>query len=279
MLLNNRYRIMRTLGKGGFGKTYVAEDTHMPSGRNCVIKQLQPARNNPRVEQLIKERFQREAAVLEELGANCDQIPTLYAYFAEKGHFFLVQEWVEGQTLTQWKQQQEKISESAVKEILISLLRVLEYTHQKGIIHRDIKPDNIIIRSSDNKPVLIDFGAVKETMGVEEGDRIHSIIVGSPGYMPPEQAAGKPVYASDLYALGLVGIYLLTGKKYKELDIDLQTGELILPQELDQVSPSLVGVLKKVVRVKPSDRFSTASEMLQAFNSETANKTHNKKCC
>lgn len=157
-LLNNRYQIIRTLGSGGFGETFIAEDTHMPSGRWCVIKQLKPVVNNPQVYQLVQERFQREAAILEELGNANSQIPSLYAYFELAGQFYLVQEWIEGSTLTDKVRQQGLMSENSVKEILIGILPVLDYVHSKRIVHRDIKPDNIILRQSDGQPVLIDFG-------------------------------------------------------------------------------------------------------------------------
>ena len=125
----------------------------MPSGRTCVIKQLKPVTNNPHIHQLVQRRFQREAAILEELGGVSKQIPTLYAYFQEDDHFYLVQECISGQTLSQKVKQNGCLRESEVRLILISLLEVLEYVHSKGIIHRDIKPDNIILLSNDNKPV------------------------------------------------------------------------------------------------------------------------------
>ena len=184
--MNNRYRVIRVLGSGGFGETFLAEDTQMPSGRRCVIKQLKPVADNPQIYQLVQERFQREAAILEELGDGSNQIPTLYAYFVEGQQFYLVQEYIEGQTLTQKLQQQGLLSESSVKEFLTSILPVLDYVHSKGIVHRDIKPENIIIRTYDNKPVLIDFGAVKETMGTvmtASGDYSRSIVIGTPGFM------------------------------------------------------------------------------------------------
>lgn len=209
LLSNNRYRIIRSLGGGGFGETFLAEDTQMPSHRLCVIKQLKPIQNNPQIYQLVQQRFQREAAILEELGDNSNQIPRLYAYFSENGLFYLVQEYIEGQTLTSKLREQGLMSESAVKEILISILPVLEYVHSKGIVHRDIKPDNILIRHTDNKPVLIDFGAVKETVGTvmsPSGNSAKSIVIGTPGFMASEQSIGRPMFASDIYSLGLTAM-------------------------------------------------------------------------
>ncbi|MEH2192663.1 MAG: protein kinase [Nostoc sp.] len=270
-LLNNRYQVIQVIGAGGFGETFLAEDAHLPSRRRCVIKQLKPITNNdPQNYQLIQQRFEREAATLEYLGESSNQIPKLYAYFSENGQFYLVQEWIHGQTLTKIVEAKGFESETAVREIILSLLSVLNYVHSKGIIHRDIKPDNIILRSVDNKPVLIDFGAVKETIRSvvnSPGYPTRSLVIGTPGYMPSEQAVGRPVYSTDIYSLGLTAIYLLTGKHPQELQTDLKTGEIIWQQYASKVSYHLVAVLNQAIKPHAGDRYSTASKMLQALQS------------
>ncbi|AFY99692.1 protein kinase domain-containing protein [Calothrix sp. PCC 6303] len=266
--LNNRYRVIQTLGSGGFGETFLAEDTQMPSQRRCVIKLLKPVTTSPQIYQLVQERFQREAAILEELGGGSNQIPNLYAYFQQDSQFYLVQEWVEGLTLTEKVRREGRVPEQIVQELLISLLGVIEYVHGKRIVHRDIKPDNIIIRYRDQKPVLIDFGAVRESMGTvvnSQGSPTSSIIIGTPGYMPSEQAAGRPVYSSDLYSLGITSIYLLTGKQPQQLDSDPQTGEIVWRQFATGVSNEMMQIIDHAIAYHPRERFSSAREMLDAL--------------
>ena len=262
-LLNNRYRIIQALGSGGFGNTFLGEDTHLPSARRCVIKQLKPVTNNPQMYQQVQGRFQREAAVLEALGEVNKQIPQLYAYFSEAGQFYLVQEWIDGDTLTKIIERQGALPEKTVRDILVSLLSVLDYVHSKQMVHRDIKPDNIIVRDRDRQPVLIDFGAVKEAMGSTN----QTMVIGTPGFMPSEQAVGQPVYATDLYSLGVTAIYLLTGKLPQELPTDPRTGMIIWQGSAPGVSPGLASVLDKAIQPHPRDRFSTAREMLNALQS------------
>ncbi|MBW4576731.1 MAG: protein kinase [Aphanothece sp. CMT-3BRIN-NPC111] len=265
-LLNNRYRIIRALGSGGFGNTFLAEDSYMPSARRCVIKQLKPVAHDPQAYQLAQQRFQREAAVLEDLGEGSNQIPRLYAYFSEGGEFYLVQEWIEGETLSHKVQQQGPMSEGVVRDIVVSLLPVLDFVHSKRMVHRDIKPDNIIVRNRDGKPVLIDFGAVKEAMG----NVTNSIMIGTPGFMPSEQAAGQPVYSSDLYSLALTAVCSLTGKAPQELQTDPGTGEILWQQYVPSVSPTFAAVLDKAIQSHPRDRFATAKEMLDTLQSGVA---------
>lgn len=269
-LLNNRYRILRTLGAGGFGNTFLAEDTYMPSGRRCVIKQLKPVTHDPQAYKLVQERFGREAAVLEELGDGNNQIPRLFAYFSEAGQFYLVQEYIEGDTLTHKVEKGGTLSEDEVNQILVSLLPVLDYVHSRRMIHRDIKPDNVIIRQRDGLPVLIDFGAVKEAMNTQvnvPGNQAHSMVIGTPGFMPAEQAGGRPTYTSDLYSLGLVAVFLLTGKLPQELGTDDRTGEFLWRRTAPNINPNLAMVIDRAIRFNASDRFATAREMLNALQS------------
>jgi serine/threonine protein kinase len=262
ILLNNRYQIIRPLGKGGFGETFLAEDTHLPSRRICVVKQLKPVTNNPKVYDLIQQRFNREAAILEQLGQGNEQIPNLYAYFAENGHFYLVQEWIEGPTLSQ-KSQVQGCDEIFVTQLLVSLLPVLDYIHSLGIIHRDIKPNNIIWHQLDDKPVLIDFGIAKEIMNtvVDDQGEPSSIIVGTQGFMPPEQAIGRPVYSSDIYSLGMTAIYLLTGKLPHELQFLPETNEINWYSDAN-ISSHLAAVLNKAINPHQNLRYPNAKAML-----------------
>ncbi|ERN40505.1 protein kinase domain protein [Rubidibacter lacunae KORDI 51-2] len=265
VLLNNRYQVLRELGRGGFGRTYLAIDTHMPSGQQCAIKQLKPLLTDPDRYDLACERFQREAAVLEALGRDSECIPCLYAYFAEANTFYLVQEWIDGPTLTQAVSDSGCLSPGEVRVLLEDLLGLLDFVHQRRIIHRDIKPDNVILRASDGKPVLIDFGIVKEAVDTLldlDGSGTRSLSIGTPGYMAPEQAAGRPVYSSDLYSLGLTAVYALSDRSPQELETDPRTGEIAWRQVLPDLHSSLAGALDRCLRFHPRDRFSTAAEML-----------------
>ncbi|WP_330202852.1 serine/threonine-protein kinase [Cyanobacterium sp. Dongsha4] len=267
-LLNNRYQIIKSLGRGGFGETFLGVDTHLPSSRKCVIKQLKPIIHEPNLPSWMCDRFLQEARILESLGENHPQIPQLYAYFQENNNFFLVQEWIDGLTLKEMIEQKGVLSSQAVEKILIQILPVLQFIHERNIIHRDLKPDNIICRYDNQLPVLIDFGAVKEAMTELAHDKSHytsSIAIGTPGYMPSEQAAGRPIYSSDLYSLGLTAIYLLTGKNPQYLQTDSRSGEILWRQEISSLHSNLAGVIDRAIRFNPRERFASAEEMLSAL--------------
>jgi serine/threonine protein kinase len=265
----NLYPIIKELGDGGFGKTYLATNTLLPARPYCVIKQLKPVTNDPQLQQLIQDRFEKEAIILEGLGDGSNgMIPRLYAYFVDQGEFYLAQEYIDGQTLNDRVRSQGIFTEPQVRDLLTNILPTLSYVHSRGIVHRDIKPDNIMLRQRDNKPILIDFGAVKETMSTmvnNSGNSTRSIVIGTPGFMPVEQMSGRPMYASDIYALGLTAIYLLTGKLPAEIETDPSTGDINWQPHALNVSPQLIGILNKAIQASLKDRYIDAQEMLQAL--------------
>jgi serine/threonine-protein kinase len=270
-MLNNRYLIRSILGRGGFGQTYLVEDTHSPSRRLRVVKQLKPQAADPDLFPLIRDRFEREAAILEQLGDATDQIPTLHAYFSEEGEFYLVQDWIEGRSLSQKVWEEGTLDETGAREFLFGILPVLDFVHSRNVIHRDINPNNVMIRARDGRPVLIDFGAVKEvvtTVFDAGGHRSSTIAIGSPGYMPLEQSAGMPLFASDIFSLGLTSIFSLTGKHPREM-LDLRTGEISWRGHAPEVSERLAGVLTKAVQYHAHNRFATALEMLDALQTDS----------
>ncbi len=265
MLVSNRYRVVRDLGQGGFGTTSLVEDTQLPSGRRCVLKELMPVESSAEIHTIVQQRFEREAVILEELGNLTPQIPSLYAYFSENNKFYLVQEYIEGETIAERLQAQGPMSDAAVREWLGGLLNVLSVVHDRKIIHRDIKPENVILRQRDHKPVLIDFGAVRETMGTRlnaNGVSTQSIVIGTPGFMASEQAAGRAVFSSDLYSLGLTAIYALTGKIPQQLPTDPMTGAIQWRSYASSVSAGLATLIDRAIAPNSHDRFQTAYQML-----------------
>ena len=262
-LIHNQYKIILELGSGGFGKTFIAEDTHRPSRRRCVIKQLclHPELAKQGLYEVAKARFEKEAICLEDLGESIDGVPRMYAYFAEHGEFYLVQELIEGKTLRQKVSQEGPFTELWCKEFLASFLKILEKVHSKNIIHRDIKPDNIIIRDVDERPFLIDFGIIKEVV-TSTFDR--SIAFGTPGYAPLEQALGTPVFASDLYSLSATIISALTGKDINEM-LDPLTGRIQWRRYAQNISLDFYLLLEKATERDYLRRYATAKEMLQTL--------------
>ncbi|MEH2248996.1 serine/threonine protein kinase [Nostoc sp.] len=263
-LLDHRYQVIRVLAMGGFGQTYIAQDTRRPGNPICVVKHLKPG-TDPRVFDTAKRLFNSEAETLEKLG-NHDQIPRLLAYFDENQEFYLVQEYIEGHTLAEELIPGKRWSERQVVQLLQEVLQILEFVHRQGVIHRDIKPDNIIRRASDNKLVLVDFGAVKQlrtqlvTVG---GQPSATVVIGTPGYMPTEQGQGKPRPNSDIYSLGIIAIQALTGLSATQLQEDPETGEIIWQPSVT-VNYRLAAVLSKILHYHFKDRYQSATEALQA---------------
>ncbi len=265
-LLDYRYKLIRILATGGFGETYIAQDTKRPGNPICVVKHLKPSSPDPKIFATAKRLFNSEAETLEKLG-DYDQIPRLLAYFVEYQEFYLVQEFIEGHSLSEELVPGKVWSEIQVIHLLQEVLGILKVVHSHEVIHRDIKPDNIIRRASDNKLVLVDFGAVKQLRSSYLYNGNHSIAtvaIGTPGYMPTEQGQGKPRPNSDLYALGMIAIQALTGVSPIDLQEDPNTGE-ILWQHLVSINKELGAILTKMLHYHFKDRYQSASQALEAL--------------
>ncbi|MBE8965358.1 serine/threonine protein kinase [Nostocales cyanobacterium LEGE 12452] len=264
--LRNRFEIIKQLGSGGSGDTYLAIDLDLPGQPHCVVKHFHPKDSNPAVLPIAKKLFDREAEVLYQLGNDHDQIPRLFAHFNEDGDFYLVQEFIDGHALTQEILPGQRLNENTVVNLLKDILEVLAFVHQHDIIHRDIKPQNLMRRYFDQKIVLIDFGSIKKIGALGAG---LTIAVGTPGYMPSEQGKGKPKLCSDIYAVGMIGIQALTGLMPEQLPEDPSTGEVIW-RDKAEVSDALANILDTMVRDRYNQRYQSATEALQALNSDVA---------
>lgn len=269
-LLDQRYQVVKVLGEGGFGHTYIAQDTRRPGNPTCVVKHLKPATSDPEFLQTARRLFNSEAETLEKLGDH-DQIPRLLAYFEEDEEFYLVEEFIDGHPLSVELPPGQRWTESQVIQLLQEILSILEFVHNNGVIHRDLKPDNLIRRACDHKIVLVDFGAVKQV-------QMHSLFtqqavnetvaIGTPGYMPSEQGQGRPRPSSDIYALGMIGIQALTGLNPRQLLEEPETGEIIWRTHV-QVSDTTANILNQMVRHYFKNRYQSATEALQAIASST----------
>jgi serine/threonine protein kinase len=273
LILVGRYLPSKLLGKGGFGTAFLARDRYTPAMRQCVVKQFQPSSNlSAQQLQTAQELFEREAEVLEQLGSAHPQIPDLFAFFPlsvsslqpgkEDQFFYLVQEFIDGQDLEKELQTKGSFSEGEALEVLKQILKVLKFVHQNNSIHRDIKPSNIM-RAKDGRLFLLDFGAVKQvTTAVAQTGKSTGIY--SMGFAPPEQMSGGQVYPStDLYALAVTVITLLTGKEAGEL-FDSYNNQWNWKNYV-QVSDTLAHVLDKMLLPAPNQRFGSAQEVLDAL--------------
>ncbi|MCW5316825.1 protein kinase [Nostoc sp. KVJ3] len=270
-LFRDRYEILQVLGKGGFGITFLAKNTLLPGNPLCVIKQLCLKVTNPQSWQRACARFEKEARTLAKLGSH-SQIPMLLDYFQANGEFFLIQEYIPGLTLAREVRQTGPKSETSVKQFLQEFLPVLQYLQKHHVIHRDIKPQNLLRCEYDGRVVLIDFGAVKEQLvnacENSTNQAANTNFIGTRGFAPPEQFSLRPVYASDIYALGVTCIYMLSAKSPLEFDYHPITGEICWQKELN-ISDSFAQILGKMVKMALDDRFKTADEVMKALSYES----------
>ncbi|MDF5718532.1 MAG: serine/threonine-protein kinase [Rhizonema sp. NSF051] len=282
LLLKERYRAIKPIGQGGFGRTFLAVDEDKPSKSRCVIKQFYPQAQGTQTVQKAVELFTQEAMRLDELGKH-PQIPELLAYFTQDDRQYLVQEFIDGENLAEELAKKGTFNETQIWQLLSDLLPVLQFCHARQVIHRDIKPENIIRRSPQpalptgatlSSPykkaalggdlVLVDFGAAK--IATYTALKRTGTIIGSPEYVAPEQIRGKAVYASDIYSLGVTCIYLLIQRSPFDL-YDINNASWIWRQYVKtSVSDRLSCILDKMLENFPIQRYQTADEVLQDLN-------------
>jgi serine/threonine protein kinase len=267
LLLENRYEVVKLLGHGGFGRTYLARDRQR-FNEPCVLKEFSPQLSNPAALKKAEELFEREAGTLHQL--HHPQIPEFRAMLTarvrgEQG-LFIVEQYIPGQPYSAWMDQGHCLSETEAMQMLLDLLPVLSYIHDRNIVHRDISPDNLIRHQDTGKPVLIDFGSVKQLAQTAlqlagaspSGTQIHK-----PGFSPREQLRGQITPSTDLYSLGVTMLVLLTGRSPLEL-FDDQQG-LWRWRKFIRLQPSLERAIDRMVEIHVRDRFQSAFEVMNAL--------------
>jgi tetratricopeptide (TPR) repeat protein len=255
-LLNNRYLITELLGEGNFGKTYLAKDRNSHNCL-CLIKQLDPKQADI---ETAKKLFQREVEVLKSLTKE-QQIPKFFNYFEQDGQYYLVEEYINGTTLD--KSLKRKWKQEEVIDFLQQILLILQPLHQQNIIHRDIKPTNIIQKYQEHKFVLIDFGAVKKIDDRDSSSQQQKpgTAIGSYDYAPPEQMQGNPQLNSDIYALGMTAIQLLSGIHPKNIGRDSNNNNIIW-EDWNKPKQELVDLLDRMINFNFQKRYRSVEDVL-----------------
>lgn len=282
LLLAQRYRAIKPIARGGFGRTFLAEDEYKPSKPRCVIKQFYPQTGNSELK--AAKLFQQEALRLEKLGKH-PQIPELLAHFEQDNYLYIVQEFIDGQNLAQELAESGAFPEVEIRHLLADLLPVLQFIHTGKVIHRDIKPENIIrrrlppslctqeqanlqlppsLKGARGDLVLVDFGAAKYATPATLAKT--GTTIGSAGYAAPEQIFGKAIFASDIYSLGVTCIHLLTQLEPFDLYDVLESGFVWRNYLVNNpVSEQLAKVLDKMVHSTVRERYQSAQEVMQAL--------------
>lgn len=278
-VLQERYQILEVLNHGAFSQTYLAQDLILSNHPLCVIKFYHEYRNSSYLYATSLRLFLKEARNLQILEGNA-QIPQLLDCFEQENHgLYLVQEYVDGQLYTEILPSNAGAiavwSEQKVWNFIHELLKILEFVHRRGLIHGDLKPSNMIRRNLDQRLVLIDFGSAHSVYLQDEDNATETtqsllratISVSPSGYVAPEQLIGEYYANSDLYALGIMAIQALTGVEPTELQLNLETGELIWESlwehQKNANSRHLTKVINQMVRYRYQDRYQSATEALK----------------
>ncbi len=266
-IICDRYQVIEILNQGMFCQTYITRDITITDYPTCVVKHFLPSDRIALPVKIRRRLFTREVEALMKLDSY-EYVPHLLNHFEHNQEFYLVQEFIQGHSLSIELQPGKRWNEHQVIELLQEVLNILVFVHAQGLIHRDIKPSNIMRRERDNRLVLIDFGAVKpmwnELVKNQHNTDNTTIAIGTPGYMPYEQHQGKPVPSSDIYALGMIGIQALTGIHPIQLPKNPNTGEVVW-RHLVRIDRKLALVINKMVCYHSQNRYKSATVALAAL--------------
>lgn len=266
-LFNDRYQVVDVLEDGPWSIAWLTEDTHLPSRRPCIIRQVRPLTTRVDIQRQLCDRIQAEIDTWQKLGGIHDQIPWVSSFTDTNGQLYLIEEWVPGLTLTQTIQASGALDEVKVQDILAKLLSLVDYLHQNQVVHCALEPSNILLRQDDQKPVLQYGGMLNQviasTLLAYSLQPMPWIPIS--GFLPHEQVIlDRHYYSSNLYSLGLIGIYLLTGKHpYAMFNLTTETYEW--HQETLITNSAFAAILNKAIARFPGERFVTARQMLEAL--------------
>ena len=256
--VGGRYLITRYIDGSGGVQTYLADNLHRQYQSPCSIKQIElPAHGDSKIK--IERRFAEELSILQRIGYH-EQIPQLWDHFEENDEFYLVQEYVRGDSLAQ-KMAQQKLSTAQIVRILESALVVLEFIHQNRIVHRNLKPENLTIRDRDSQVILTNFGILIDLKTPPNATLSDNYKQERKNYWSPEQIAGRPIVSSDLYALGMTAIEALTSTQPGTFIRNEQTGKLLWAQNLD-IDRRLIKIVDKMVELDLGQRYQSAQRVL-----------------
>lgn len=261
--LAERYLITDVLSAGGFSETYLARDFRLPTHPFRVVKCLTPPAGVSL--DLARQLFEVESNSLHTLGQQNQLIPTLFAHFEDNQQFYLIQEYIEGENLAVYLDQGRRFDQTQSIEFLLDVLSTLDCIHQQHVIHRDIKPSNLIRRSSDRRYVLIDFGSVAQILRTAETDSVQfdNLLIGTPGYMSPEQERGLDRFSNDIFALGVTTIQLLSGVHPAQLTVEQDEHRFSNEWSNQiQIHPQLVSILMRMSELNHSRRYQHCAEVI-----------------
>ena len=282
-VIRGHYQIIRELGRGGFGVTYLVKDIDkLDKAAPVVIKRIRIPKHNQEGEARENNylnNLEREAHTLSRLSH--DRIPQFLGRFKEENYFYIIQEYIEGQDLRKELGSDKILDEAEAREMLRGILGILDFVHQRQIIHRDIKPGNLIRRNSDHQLILIDFGAVKEiaTRHTTSAGTVMTRVIGTPGYMPAEQLSGNPQFNSDIYAVGIIILQAITGLSAQEIS-ELPRDEdcnIIWENLASGISKKFKQIVSKTICYYHPHRYSSVQEILKDLDQLKVNKTFKRK--